>query len=173
MLLAGDFCSPGCSEHCVLARWWDGYAKGFNGKKNARQQPNTHLFWIFPSVVAASSHYCCVLLKSWFALTQTDFLICSGVCCRRKGWSRCVSCRCCLMLFIRVVLPFALLDVNSKALTHCTCAKLFTQASFVLTGCFEYLNKVLSAKLLQWNHHLTFEQLCTVRRPCQFSLLTR
>lgn len=50
------------------------------------------------------------------------------------------------MRFIRVAFLSVLLDVNSKALTHCTCVKLFTQTSFVLTGCFEYLTEVLSAK---------------------------
>lgn len=76
------------------------------------------------------------LQKARFASGHTEFQICSGVCCKRKDTSRCVSCRCCLMLFTRVALPFALLDVNSKALTHHMCVKLWTQTSFVLTGCF-------------------------------------
>lgn len=71
MLLAGDFCSSGCSEHCVLACWWDGYAKGFNGKKNVNKhvnETNTQLFWIF-------SFTCCRLL-SLVPLCPAKIMLC-------------------------------------------------------------------------------------------------
>ncbi len=64
------------------------------------------------------------------------------------------------MLFIRVALPFALLDVNSKALTHHMCVKLWTQTSFVLTGVFSQ-SSVMKPSLRNFR---------LVQRRCQFSL---
>lgn len=106
MLLAGDFCSPGCPEHCVLACWWDGFAKGFNGKKNASQQTwkcnQIHLLALSLSCKKHALHR--NTLNSRYAQVCTVE--------EKAGWD---------LYHVAAVwcslseLPFALLDVNSKA----------------------------------------------------------
>lgn len=148
VLLAGHFCSPGCPEHCVPACWRDGIAKGFIGKKSVIQQTieckQTHSSCLPLSLFIICCHlsFTCPVRKlcvssNWIP----DTLRCVW---KRKGWARCLSCCCCLMLFIRAA-PVDLLEINSKALTHSTCVKLWKRISCSLfeKSYIEFLHKTL------------------------------
>lgn len=83
------------------------------------------------------------------------------VCVEKKGWTRCLSCCCCLMLFIRAA-PVDLLEVNSKALTHSTCVKLWKQISRglisrTLSSCITFSNTAVFCIIVE--HRFTL--LCT------------